>query len=175
MLRRHIACQWKGQGTLNAEVARLIRNKCRGRAAQKPYVRLRPLVYVTGSRPRGSIRSPPERGAEAYAVWFGHVSAPDPLLTLIKAWVFFVPVSRYLAVSGSDPAQRGLGPDLGVRARPWRFWTLPGGPVRTYRGPTLFHGGPDPLLISWRISSSLAMWWPRSRPRGGVGRCLPCD
>jgi hypothetical protein len=54
---------------------------------------IRPLAYVTGSRPRGSIRSPPERGAEAYAVWSEHVSAPDPLLTLIKAWVFFVPVS----------------------------------------------------------------------------------
>jgi hypothetical protein len=75
MPRRHIPCQ----------AARLIRNKCRGRAAQKPYVRLRPLAYVTGSWPRGSIRSPPERGAEGYAVWSGHVSAPDPLLTLIKA------------------------------------------------------------------------------------------
>jgi hypothetical protein len=157
MSRRHIACQ----------ATRLIRNKCRGRVAQKPYVRLRSLVYVTGSQPRGIIRSPPERGAEAYTVWSGHVSAPDPLLTLIKAWVFFVPVSRDLAVSG------GLGPIPGVRARPWRFWTLPGGPVRTYRGPTLSHGGPDPLLISWRISSSLTMWRPRSRPRGGVARCLP--
>jgi hypothetical protein len=94
MSRRHITCQ----------AARLIRNKCRGRATQKPYVRLRSLTYVTSSRPRSSIRSPPERGAEAYAVWFGHVSAPDPLLTLIKAWVFFVPISRDLAVSGLDPA-----------------------------------------------------------------------
>jgi hypothetical protein len=123
MLRRHIACQ----------VARLIRNKCRGRAAQKPYVRLRPLAYVTGSRPRGSIGSPPERGAEVYAGWSGHVSALDPRLTLIKAWVFFIPESRDLAVSGPDPSQ-------GVRARPWRFWTLPGGPVLTYRGPALSHG-----------------------------------
>jgi hypothetical protein len=39
---------------------------------------LRPLAYITGSVPRGSIRSPPERGAEAYVVWSGHVSAPDP-------------------------------------------------------------------------------------------------
>jgi hypothetical protein len=132
MPRRHIACQ----------AARLIRNKCRGRAAQKPYVRLCLLAYVRGSRPRGSIRSPPERGAEAYAVWFGHVSASDPLLTLIKAWVFFVPVSRDLAVSGPDPVPGGLGPIPGVWARPWRFWTLPGGPIRTYRGPTLSYGGP---------------------------------
>jgi hypothetical protein len=49
MLRRHIACQWSGQA------ARLVRIKCKGRAAQRPYVWLRPLAYVTGSRPRGSI------------------------------------------------------------------------------------------------------------------------
>jgi hypothetical protein len=87
MLRRHITCQWNGQA------ARLIRNKCRGRAAQRPYVRLRPLAYVMGSRLRGSIGSLPERGAEAYAVWSRHVSAPDPCLALIKAWVFSVPES----------------------------------------------------------------------------------
>jgi hypothetical protein len=69
MPRRHITCQWNGQA------ARLIRNKCRGRATQKPYVRLRPLAYVTGSRPCGSIRSPPERGAEVYTVWSGHVES----------------------------------------------------------------------------------------------------
>jgi hypothetical protein len=75
MLRRHIACQ----------AAHLICNKCRDRAAQRPYVRLRPLAYVTGSRSCGSIESPPKRGAEAYAAWSGHVSAPDPRLTLSKA------------------------------------------------------------------------------------------
>jgi hypothetical protein len=93
-----------------------------------------------GSRPRGSIGSVLERGAEAYTVWFGHVSAPDPRLALIKAWVFFVPESRDLAVSDPDPTQRGLGPVPGVRVRPWRFWTLLGGPVRTYRGQALSHG-----------------------------------
>jgi hypothetical protein len=96
MLRRHITCQRNGQ------VARLIRNKCRGRAAQRPYVRLRPLAYVTGSVPRGSIGAPPERGAEAYVIRSGHVSAPDPYLTLIKAWVLFVPESRDPSVSGPD-------------------------------------------------------------------------
>jgi hypothetical protein len=78
MLRRHITCQWNGQ------VACLIRNKCRGHAAQRPYVRLHPLAYVTGSRPRGSIESPPRRGVEAYTIRSGHVSASDPRLTLIK-------------------------------------------------------------------------------------------
>jgi hypothetical protein len=75
MLRRHIACQ----------AVCLIRNKCRDHAAQRSYVRLRPLAHVTGSRSCGSIGSPPERGAEAYAAWSGHVSAPDPRLTFIKA------------------------------------------------------------------------------------------
>jgi hypothetical protein len=108
MLRRYIACQWNGQA------ARLIRIKCRGHAAQRPYVRLRPLAYVTGSRPRGSIGSPPERGAGAYTAWSGHVSALDPRLALIKAWVFLVSESRDPAVSGSDPTQRGPGPVPGV-------------------------------------------------------------
>jgi hypothetical protein len=72
MRGQHAVCQWNGQA------ARLIRKKCRGHAAQRPYVRLRPLAYVTGSVPRGSIGAPPERGAEAYVVWPGHVSAPDP-------------------------------------------------------------------------------------------------
>jgi hypothetical protein len=139
MPRRYIACQ----------AARLIRNKCRGCAAEKPYFRLRPVAYVTGSRPRGSIGSPPEWGAEAYAVWSGHVSAPDPRLTLIKAWVFFVPESRNLAVSGPDPAQGGPGTPVEVRDL-----TRRSGPY--VRGSDTFSWGPDPLLISSSISSSLA-------------------
>jgi hypothetical protein len=112
MWRRHIACQWNGQAT------RLVRNKCRGRAAQRPYVRLRPLAYFTCTMPRGSIGAPPERGAEAYTVWSGHVLVLDPRLALIKAWVFFVPESRDPAVSGPDPIQRGSEPILGVRFAP---------------------------------------------------------
>jgi hypothetical protein len=112
MSRRHITCRRSGQA------ARLIHNKCRGRAAQRPYVRLRPLAYVTGSGPRGSIGSPPVRGAEAYVARSGHVSAPNPRLALIKAWVFFVLESRDPAMSGPDPTQWGLGPIPGVRFAP---------------------------------------------------------
>jgi hypothetical protein len=112
MSRRHITCQW------NRQAAHFIRNKCNGRAAQRPYVRLRPLAYVTGSRPRGSIGSPPERGAQAYTVWSGHVSALDPRLVLIKAWVLSVAESRDPAASGPDPTQRGPEPVLGVRFAP---------------------------------------------------------
>jgi hypothetical protein len=42
------------------------------------------------------------------------VSAPDPRLALIKAWVFFVLESRDLAVSGLDPSQRGSGTTVEV-------------------------------------------------------------
>jgi hypothetical protein len=72
MLRRQIACQ------RNSQAMRLLRNKCRDRVAHMPYVRLRPLAYVTGDMPCDSIGPPPERGAEVYMVWSGHVSAPDP-------------------------------------------------------------------------------------------------
>jgi hypothetical protein len=71
-------------------------------------------AYVTCTVPRGSIGAPPEREAEAYTVWSGHVSPPDPRLALIKAWVFFVPESRDPVVSGPDPTQRGPKPILGV-------------------------------------------------------------
>jgi hypothetical protein len=97
--------------------------------AQRPYVRLRPLAYVTGSRPRGSIGSPPERGAEVYMVWSGHVSAPDPRLAFIKVWVFFVLESWDPAVSDPDPTQGGYG-------------THP-------RGPVCARGGPGPLPEVW--------------------------
>jgi hypothetical protein len=39
------------------------------------------------------------------AVWSGHVSAPDPRLALIKAWVLFALESRDPTVSSLDPSQ----------------------------------------------------------------------
>jgi hypothetical protein len=107
MLRRHITCQFFRQHALsaiNAEDAQ----------PRGLYVRLRLLAYVKGSWPRGSIGSPPERGVEAYAVWSGHVSAPDPRLALIKVRVLFVLESRDPAVSGPNPTQRGPGLIPGV-------------------------------------------------------------
>jgi hypothetical protein len=84
MPRRHITCQWNGQA------ACFIRNKCRGRAAQRPYVRLRPLAYVTGNRltresglyMQGSSTSPwgsrPTVDNLEDIVFSGHVVAPEP-------------------------------------------------------------------------------------------------
>jgi hypothetical protein len=48
------------------------------------------------------------------------VSAPDPRLALVKAWVFFVLESRDPAVSGPDPTQRGPEPILGVQFAPMK-------------------------------------------------------
>jgi hypothetical protein len=46
------------------------------------------------------------------------VSALDPRLDLIKAWVFSVQESWDPALSGLDPTQRGPDPILGVRFAP---------------------------------------------------------
>jgi hypothetical protein len=61
MSRRHITCQWNGQA------ARLVRDKCRDRTAQRPYVRLRPLAYVTRTMPRGSMGVLPASGIDRHA------------------------------------------------------------------------------------------------------------
>jgi hypothetical protein len=151
MPRRHISCQWIGQA------ARLIHNKCRGHAAQRPYVRLCPLAYVTCTMPHGSIGAPPERGAEAYTVWSGHVSAPDPCLALIKVWVFFVPESWDPAVSRPDHTQRGPEPILGVRFAPMEVLDLTQRSGLYIQGSGTFPWGSDSLLIPWSISSCNAL------------------
>jgi hypothetical protein len=57
MLRGHVARQHGGRrcvlSAINAEDARLY----------GPYVRLGPLAYITGHKPRGSSGSPPEQEA----------------------------------------------------------------------------------------------------------------
>jgi hypothetical protein len=154
MLRWHITFQWSRQA------ARLIRNKCRGRVAQRSYARLHLLAYVTSSGPRGSIGSPPEQGAEAYTTWSGHVSAPDPRLVLIKVRVLFVPESRDPVVSGPNPTRRGPGPIPGARFVPVEVLDLTRRSGPYIQGSDTFPWGPDPLLMPWSISSSLATWWP---------------
>jgi hypothetical protein len=149
MQRRHTTCQWNGQA------ARLIRNKCRGRVAQRPYVtcsmprgriRLRSLAYVTCSMPRGSIGAPPKRGAGVYAdrsgahqSRSGHVSAPDPPWALSKA------LGPHCGLSGPHT---GGGPDpiLGVRSVHLGVLDRLGGPDCISRGRALSHGGSDSLL-----------------------------
>jgi hypothetical protein len=123
MRRRHIACQWDGQA------ARLIRNKCKGRVTQRPYVRLRPLAYVTRSRPRGSIGSPPRREAEVYA---GR-SAPD--------WVW-THVDTGPPPGSCSRSRYVLSWDLGTPL--WAARTPYGGSGSHSRGPACTSGGPGP-------------------------------
>jgi hypothetical protein len=117
MPRRHIACQ----------AACLIRNKCRGRATRRPYVRLCLLAYVTRSRPRGSIESPPGRGVVAYAdrptpgwAWTRVDTGPPP--DLEQGLVIFSP-----RVPG--PSCRRPGPHREESG------TRPGGPGCACGGP----------------------------------------
>jgi hypothetical protein len=157
MLRRHIACQQGGQA------ARPVRNKCRDHAAQRPYVRLHPLAYVMGNKPRCSIGSPPERGAQAHMIKPRHVSVSDPCLgqgipypgTLL--WV------AWTLLGGIRTPSKGPG------TLTWESRTVFGGPGCAYRGLVLPRGGPVQLIASWDISSFLATWRPWSRSRGGSG------
>jgi hypothetical protein len=136
MLRRHIACRRDGQA------ARLIRNKCRGHAGGLTSGSVRQLtsravghVAASGLRPgeeQWRKRTGPHQTGSR------HVSSPDPRLGPVQGPCMFCPgillcVARTLHRGGS-------GPVPGVWARPWRFWTLLGGPVCTYRGPALPHG-----------------------------------
>jgi hypothetical protein len=41
---------------------------------------LRPLAYITGNKPCGSIGPSAERGAGAHRIEPGHASTPDPCL-----------------------------------------------------------------------------------------------
>jgi hypothetical protein len=79
---KHTACQWNGQ----AHVLSIMNTRVR--VAQRRHVRFCPLAYAARSMPRGSIGSPPERGAGVYAdrsgsyqTRSGHVSALDPRLS----------------------------------------------------------------------------------------------
>jgi hypothetical protein len=161
MLRWHIACQQGGQA------ARPLRNKCRDHAAQRPYVRLHPLAYVTSNKPRGSIGSPPERRAQAHKIKLGHASVPDPCLgqgipcPRTSLWVARTPVR------GVRTSPKGSGLPA------WEPWTILGDLGREYRGPVLSRGGPVLWMVSWSVPPFPATRRPRSCPCGKVGYCLP--
>jgi hypothetical protein len=139
MLRRHIACQQSGQA------ARPLCNKCRDHATQRPYVRLRPLAYVTGNKLRGSIGSPPERGAQAHMIKPGHVSVPDPCLGQgipcpeTSLWVAWTPLR------GVRTSPKGSG------MLAWEPWTILGDPGHEYRGSDAFLRRSEPTEVYWSI------------------------
>jgi hypothetical protein len=119
--------------------------------------------------PRGSIRALPERGAEAYTVRYGHVSAPDTRLALMKAWVFSVPESRDPAVSSLDPTQRGPEPILGVRFVPVEVLDLTRRPGLYIQGSDIFPWGfgltvdtLEYIIFSGHVAPpESSMWWGR--------------
>jgi hypothetical protein len=161
----HAACKWNGQ----AHVLSVMNAKAR--VAQRRPARFRPLAYVVRSMPRGSIGSPPERGAEVYADRSGRVSAPDPAWALIKARVCSVLEPWDPTVGGPDPIPGGPDPILGVRSvhvgvldQTWRSGLY-------IQGSGTFPWCPDSLLMPWNISLSLDTWRPRTRPYGGVRHC----
>jgi hypothetical protein len=122
----HIICQKGGQAACP------LRNKCGGRAAQSPYVMLRPLAYVTDNKPCGCIRPSTERGAEALRTGPEHASMPDPGLGYDTPF----PGTLLRAVRSS------LG---GVRTLPNGFGLLYfGGPDCAHRGPV--PSGPDGVV-----------------------------
>jgi hypothetical protein len=123
----HIICQKGGQAACP------LRNKCGGRAAQSPYVMLRPLAYVTDIKPCGCIRPSTEQGAEALRTGPEQVSMPDPGLGYDTPF----PGTLLWAVRSS------LG---GVRTLPNGFGLLYfGGPDCAHRGLVL--SGPDGVVF----------------------------
>jgi hypothetical protein len=146
----------------------LIRIKCRGHVAQRPYVWFCPLAYVTGSRSHGSIGSPLERGVGVHAVWSGHVSAPDPRLALIKAWVFFALESRDPSVSSLAPPE-GPKPIPGVWFVPVEVLNLARRSGLCIQGSGTFPWGPGPTVATLEYIASSGhvvapkppTWWGR--------------
>jgi hypothetical protein len=137
-------------------------NKCRDRTAQRPCVRIRPLAYVTGNKPRGSIGPLLEQGAQVHKIKPGHVSVPDPCLGQgipcpgTSLWV----VRTLLGGSGSHPrdltcylgvSDRIRGSGLCVQGFGVSSWRS--GPTDCTLGYIIFSGHVAPLEPS--------MWWGR--------------
>jgi hypothetical protein len=142
------------------------------------------LAYVTGSWPDGSIGSPPEQGVEAYAIWFGHVSAPDPRLTLIKVRVLLPLESRNLVVSDPDPTQGGPGPVPGVQSVPAEVLDLARRSGLCIQGSDTFPWGSGPTIdtLEYIVSSGHVAalepptWWGQAlfATRLEIAACSPC-
>jgi hypothetical protein len=160
MPRRHITCQWNGQA------ARLIRNKCRG---------ARPRGLTSGSSRWLTSRAPCNVAASGLRLSGEQKHTrhgPDTCQLRTSAWPWLRPG---YCLSRNPRTQRDPGPVPGVRFAPVEVLDLTRRSGPYIQGSGTFPWGPDPLLIPWSISSSLATWRPRSRPRGGVGCCSPRD
>jgi hypothetical protein len=97
------------------------------------------------------------------------VSAPDPRLALIKAWVFSVLEYRDPAVSGWDPTQGGPDPILGVQFAPVEVLDLTRRPGLYIKRSDPFPGGSgltvdtlEYIIFSGHVAApEPSMWWGR--------------
>jgi hypothetical protein len=104
---------------------------------------------------------------EAYTIWSGHVSAPDPRLALFKDRVLLLPESLDLVVSDPDPTQRGPGPIPGVRSIPAEVLNLARRTGLCIQGSDTFLWGSGPTVktLEYTVSSGhvaaleLPTWW----------------
>jgi hypothetical protein len=165
----HITCQWNRQAT------HFICNKC---SATRPRGLTSGSTCWLTSRVVGHVVAFGLRlGGEQKRTWYG----PDTCRLRTPAWPWLRPGYSLSQNPGTllrvarTPYREVWDPSRGSGLHPRRSWTLPGGSVRICRDPTLSHRGPDPSLIPWGVSSFPATWRPWSRPRGGVGCCLPRD
>jgi hypothetical protein len=160
MMRRHIACQRDGQA------ARLIRNECRGHVTRRPYVWPRPPTYVTHSRPRGSIGSPPGRGqwrkrTGLHQTGFGHVSSPEPRLGPVQGSCMFCP--RTLQCVAWTLHRGGPGTPVSVLdlTRRSGLYVQGSGTSRWGSGPTV--DTLEYIIFPGHVATrELTTWWDRA-------------
>jgi hypothetical protein len=138
MLRGRVTRQRGGRrrvlSAINAKTAQLY----------GPYVRLGPLAYVTGHKPRGRGGSPHERGAYN-KVWTRVGTGPLPVLGSSPSRNFAEARTSLGGGGGWEPPE---GPDMSPRELR----------TRTHRGPVFLCGGLDPMVLP-------GMYYPSS-PRG---------
>jgi hypothetical protein len=151
------ACHWNGQ----THVLSIINAK--KHVAQRLYVTLRLLAYAARSRPRGSIRSPPGRGAGVYVI------SPDPTRSGLDMWTAWTPYRGFGSHSSGPVRTRGgPGPNLEARTVYTGVRHLPMGSRLT--GDTLEYV----TFFGHVVAPDSPMWWGQvlllaqsSRPRLG--------
>jgi hypothetical protein len=142
MLRGRITRQRSGRrrvlSAINAKTAQL----------HGPYVRLDPLAYVTGHKPRGRGGFSPERGAQG-KVWARVSTGPLPVSGSSPSWDL---AEARTSLGGGG--EGGLGPTRGTRH------VSSGAPVSYSQGSGVPLRRSGPSGASRDVLSFLATWCP---------------